>query len=68
MHSRDDTMIRFQHAEKNFATANEPKMIWELQGDHNDALESNRTRYLEGMEKFLNLIETRAQTNRVRAD
>jgi uncharacterized protein len=57
LHSRGDTMIRFHHAEQNFAAANEPKMIWELQGDHNDALEA-RAQYLEGLEKFLRLIET----------
>ena len=36
MHSRGDRLIRFHHAEQNFAAANEPKLFWELTGDHND--------------------------------
>src|SRR6185295_707516 len=42
MHSRSDSLISFAHGEKNFAVANEPKMFWELQGDHNDFLEVDR--------------------------
>jgi fermentation-respiration switch protein FrsA (DUF1100 family) len=37
MHSREDDLIPFHHAEKNFAAANEPKFICELAGPHNDA-------------------------------
>jgi hypothetical protein len=50
-------MIPFAHAEKNFAVANEPKMFWELKGDHNDFLEVDRARFLEGMERFLSSLE-----------
>jgi uncharacterized protein len=52
MHSRGDTFIRFHHAEKNFAAANEPKMFWEIDGSHNGTLEAGRARYLEGLEQF----------------
>jgi len=38
LHSRADTLIRFRHAEENFAAANEPKALFELRGDHNDGL------------------------------
>ena len=53
MHSRDDKLIRFRHAEQNFTAANEPKMLWEIDGGHNDVLLDGRAGYLEGLEKFL---------------
>jgi fermentation-respiration switch protein FrsA (DUF1100 family) len=53
MHSRDDDFIRFNHAERNFAAANEPKMLWEIYGSHNGTLEADRTHYLEGLQAFL---------------
>lgn len=57
MHSRSDTMIPFAHGEKLFAVANEPKMFWELKGDHNDFLEVDRARFLAGMERFISSLE-----------
>jgi len=36
MHSRTDDLVRYQHAEKNFAAANEPKALCELDGGHNE--------------------------------
>lgn len=59
MHSRDDTLIGFHHAEKNFATANEPKMFWELKGNHNSTIETDKELYLRGIEQFLTMIETK---------
>ncbi len=56
MHSREDRIVPFRHAEKNFAVANEPKLFWEISGDHNDALEE-RALFDEGLEKFLRIIE-----------
>lgn len=53
MHSRDDEMIRFHHGEKNFTAANDPKMFWELRGDHVGTLEADRARYLKGLENYL---------------
>lgn len=55
MHSREDTLIRFQHGQRNFAAANEPKLFCELMGDHNDPL-TDRGRFIAGIEKFLRLI------------
>ena len=60
MHSRGDELIGFQHGEKNFAAANEPKQFWELQGEHNDPI-ADRARFVEGLETFLSLVE---RTNR----
>jgi fermentation-respiration switch protein FrsA (DUF1100 family) len=58
LHSREDTLARFAHAEANFAAANEPKILSEVTGDHNDAC-ADGPRIVEGMEKLLKLIETR---------
>jgi len=57
MHSREDGLIGFAHAEKNFAVANEPKMFWEISGGHNQFLEGDRAIYLEGLNKFLTRLE-----------
>jgi uncharacterized protein len=56
LHSRSDALIGFHHAEKNFAAAGEPKILWEIEGDHNDPL-ANRSRFVDGLEAFLRLIE-----------
>ncbi|MDW7981069.1 MAG: alpha/beta hydrolase [Verrucomicrobiales bacterium] len=55
MHSRADELIGFHHAEKNFAAANEPKLLCELEGDHNNPL-SNPAVFADVMRKFLRLV------------
>jgi len=40
LHSPDDGLVAFHHAEENFAAANSPKYLVKLSGDHNDALSS----------------------------
>ncbi len=57
MHSRSDRLVGFHHAEANFAAASEPKLFWELAGDHNDSL-SDRKKFIDGVERFLGIIET----------
>jgi len=57
MHSRNDRLIQFHHAERNFAAANEPKLFWETHGDHNDCLASDHDRCTQGMEKFLEMVK-----------
>lgn len=57
MHSRDDTLVRFHHAEENFAAANEPKLFQETEGDHNDSLFIEPGLGAKGLEKFLTMIE-----------
>ncbi len=52
MHSRTDGMIPFRHAERNFIAAPEPKLLWELRGDHNNPL-TDRRLFIEGLEKLL---------------
>lgn len=67
LHSREDTLVRFAHAEANYAAANQPKLSWELEGDHNEALE-NPGRLTEGFEAFLHLLEAQAQEKPAQAD
>jgi fermentation-respiration switch protein FrsA (DUF1100 family) len=57
LHSRADSVIPYGHAERNFAVANEPKLLWEVTGDHNELLEDNPARFKEGLEAFLRLLE-----------
>jgi fermentation-respiration switch protein FrsA (DUF1100 family) len=56
MHSRADDVVAFHHAEENFAAANEPKLFWEIKGDHNNAL-GDRALFIAGLEAFLRLVE-----------
>ena len=58
IHSRGDAMIGFHHAEKNFALANEPKILCEVIGSHNEPL-TDRRKFLDGMEAFLEVVEKR---------
>ena len=56
MHSPADELVRFHHGKANYAAANEPKVFWELRGDHNNPLADPQS-FIAGMEKFLSLIE-----------
>ena len=55
MHSPADEMVGIHHAKANFAAANEPKLFWELRGDHNNPL-ADAQRFVNGMEKFLGMV------------
>jgi hypothetical protein len=57
LHSRADTLVGFPHAERNFAAANEPRLLWEIAGDHNDFLFVDRPRYVAGVNEFLRRLE-----------
>ena len=52
MHSRTDDLIKYHHAEKNFAAANEPKFFCELNGSHNEPVCEQKS-FQEAIEKFL---------------
>jgi len=54
VHSRQDLVVRYPHAQQNFAAANEPKMFWEIPGSHTSVLEAGRAHYLRGLQNFLN--------------
>lgn len=55
IHSRGDGLIGYHHAEKNFAAANEPKLFWEVQGDHCNSVIVDRDNFQKGIQKFLDL-------------
>jgi fermentation-respiration switch protein FrsA (DUF1100 family) len=56
LHSRQDKLARFQHAEKNFAAANEPKSFCELRGDHNEPV-WEQPEFRTAVENFLGQLE-----------
>lgn len=61
LHSRQDTLVRFHHAERNFAVAREPKFLRELVGDHNDALATTvgRDRMASALAAFFDFVASR---------
>jgi uncharacterized protein len=56
MHSRADELVRFHHAQENFAAANEPKLFREIEGDHNDPL-ADQPQFIAAIERFLEMVE-----------
>lgn len=62
MHSREDSMIPFHHAERNFSAANEPKLLCELAGDHNDGM-VDRAKFVAVMEQLLACVESRTSAD-----
>ncbi|MFN3408615.1 MAG: alpha/beta hydrolase [Limisphaerales bacterium] len=59
LHSRADSLVRFHHAERNFAAANEPKWLREIPGDHNDGI-VDRAGFLAAWEILLQRLERAA--------
>ena len=57
MHSRTDEIIPYEHGQKNFDAAKEPKVFIELVGGHNDAIYADQTKYIAGAEAVLEIIE-----------
>ena len=56
MHSPADELVGIHHGKANFAAANEPKLFWELRGDHNNPL-ADPKHFIAGLEKFLGLVK-----------
>lgn len=54
VHSRDDEIIPFHHAEALFAAARPPKQFLEIAGGHNDGPRARGTPYVAGIDFFLN--------------
>lgn len=52
-HGRNDDLIGFHHAEKNFKAATSPKMLLEIAGDHVSTIEDGREEYINGLREFL---------------
>jgi fermentation-respiration switch protein FrsA (DUF1100 family) len=53
IHSRADTIIPFHHGEKLHAAALEPKMLVEIDADHNDTFVDEQEAVTKAVEKFL---------------
>lgn len=53
LHSHEDTLIPFRHAEANFAAANAPKWLKEIRGDHNDQPDASPEEYAAAVREFL---------------
>ncbi|MGA2173822.1 MAG: alpha/beta hydrolase [Verrucomicrobiota bacterium] len=53
LHSPQDDLIPFAHAEKNFAAAHDPKFLCELSGRHNDGPWPSRPIILRAVREFL---------------
>ncbi len=56
-HSREDEVFSFDHAQRLFAAANEPKKFVELRGGHNDAFEVSAPTYRAALSKFFAALE-----------
>ena len=53
VHSRDDEIVPFHHAETIFASANEPRTLLAIRGTHNDAFLRDERTYTQGLRTFL---------------
>jgi fermentation-respiration switch protein FrsA (DUF1100 family) len=56
LHSREDTLINFSHAQRLFAAANDPKQLVELHGGHNDAFAVSALTYRAALSKFFGVL------------
>lgn len=53
LHSRQDGLIPYSHAQRNFAAAKEPKFLSEIQGSHNESIEEDKDRIQTLIWEFL---------------
>ncbi len=53
VHSPDDRLIPYQHAQRLFATAQEPKQFLELRGGHNEGFILSAQVYEAGLDTFI---------------
>lgn len=53
IHSRDDEIIPFDHGERLFEAAREPKEFLEIRGSHNEGFLVSGQRYRKGLESFI---------------
>jgi uncharacterized protein len=58
LHSRADHLIGFQHAERNFAAAREPKLLREINGGHFETPDDLGA-YQRALDEFLRVLEGR---------
>ncbi len=53
VHSRDDEIIPYRHAQRIYEAAGAPKRLLEIRGSHNEGFLSSGRVYLDGLEGFL---------------
>ncbi|HIF51216.1 MAG TPA: alpha/beta hydrolase [Thiotrichaceae bacterium] len=53
IHSVDDDLIPYQHGQKLFKAAKEPKTFLSINGGHNDGFIISGKKYIEGMDRFI---------------
>lgn len=53
LHSREDTLIPFRHAEENLAAATAPKRLREIRGDHNDQPDASPDLYAAAIRDWI---------------
>ena len=53
IHSNDDEIIPYSHAQRLYAAAHEPKQLLNISGGHNDGFLVSGNRYTEGLRRFL---------------
>ncbi|MCY7332217.1 MAG: alpha/beta hydrolase [Pseudanabaena sp. CAN_BIN31] len=53
IHSTDDEIIPFNHGDRNFQAANQPKKLVKLRGDHNGGFLDSLETYRAGLNKFI---------------
>lgn len=57
MHSPDDGLVRYSHAQKNFAAAKQPKWLVDLEGDHNYSL-TDREAFRSGVQNLIDHVQS----------
>ncbi len=53
VHSRDDRIVSFHHAQNLYAAANPPKRFLELRGGHNEGFVVSGNAYMDGLRQFI---------------
>ena len=62
LHSRDDEVFSFTHAQRLFAAAPEPKRLVELRGGHNDSFVVSAEVYTTALRQFLHGLDGAASS------
>ncbi len=56
VHSREDEIIPFEHGERLFQAAREPRTLLPIRGDHNAGFLISGQDYLQGLQRFLDSL------------
>lgn len=64
IHSPDDEIVPFRHAERLFAAANQPKHFLRTTGGHNDGGFLTRREYIDAVREFIDTVLPPAPTTR----